>query len=171
MEDEDTQDKMRQVRLGGKPKNWSISFMNDHSSLLKAFFKVNLEDHIGILNFHSSKISYILLDDDGMIKEPPVSQEASLSGAYDGLEKGLDSINNDLCYKLVTGVAQANRSVISQARGISTLWNEAEESIVIVSQNGARREDFSIEGDSFWTNISPNFLKEEMVEAVRSRGF
>ncbi|PHT33824.1 hypothetical protein CQW23_25624 [Capsicum baccatum] len=112
-------------------------------------------------------MSDVLLDDDGMIRGSPVSKQTSLGGANYGLEKWLDSINNDLSYNFVTSVAQPNLSKVFSVSCIPALGNEAEKGAVVFSWHVVAAKDFSTEGDCFWSKVIPKPLKEEWMVAIR----
>ncbi|KAF3620840.1 hypothetical protein FXO37_33075 [Capsicum annuum] len=72
---------------------------------LEGLKKVNLEDHVSPFPSHSLKVSDIFLDDNRLVIFPPIEEETGLGWANNDLEKGLNSINNDLSNNFVGGVA------------------------------------------------------------------
>lgn len=70
-------------------------------------------------------MSYVLLDDDGLVSSLSIKKEASLGEANNVLEDRLNSVNNNICDDLIRSITESNGSVISQIGGIPTFGYEA----------------------------------------------
>lgn len=66
----------------------------------------------------------VLLDYQGIIKGPSISEKTSLTRSSDILKIGLDYVNNDLNDKLVGGVTKPYRSEVFQISGVFRFGNK-----------------------------------------------
>lgn len=105
-----------------------------------------------------------------MVRGSSLGQETSLARTNDMVKEGLDPIHNDFGYQLISGVTEANVSIIREGGRIPTLGDETNEGFIIFRGHGATRENSPAEFHGFSGNHIPIFLEEEMVEVILSRG-
>ncbi|KAF3638767.1 hypothetical protein FXO37_24231 [Capsicum annuum] len=93
---------------------------------VKGIFQVYFKDHVAIFSFYFPEMIDDLLDNDGIIRGPPVGNEPRLGRDDKSKKKESQPISNDLYNNFVLDVTKSNGLEVSQIGGIRAFEDEAE---------------------------------------------
>ncbi|KAF3638856.1 40S ribosomal protein S25-4 [Capsicum annuum] len=93
---------------------------------VKGIFQVYFKDHVAIFSFYFPEMIDDLLDNDGIIRGPPVGNEPRLGKDDKSKKKESQPISNDLYNNFVLDVTKSNGPEVSQIGGIRAFEDEAE---------------------------------------------
>lgn len=110
------------------------------------------------------------MNDDCIISGSFIGEKASLCRVDEQMQDGFDSLDNDLGYELIGGVALPNRMKILKGGNIGALKDEVE--IGSIHAGGLHvLEDLLTEESGYPTNLVQVLVIEDRVETIKAKGF
>lgn len=116
---------------------------------IKSLFWVNFKDHIPNSALHLKEVSYEFLNNDVIIRGPPIKKEVGLARPYDVGQERFESIHNYFGDQLIAGIAETNGSKIFYGINISSFWDQAKKSFVHLRVHCSGLKHFFAEGNDF----------------------
>lgn len=148
-----------------------VSLINDHSSFVKSPFLIYLKAHVGLLPFHFLKMGDIYLDNDNIVNNPSVREEACLIRPNNGGDERLHPVKNDFGHQFIAIIAKHSGPIVFEMGCIGEFKGKTQEGGIHVFRHLATGKHLLTKRGGPIPNLLQEFLVEHGVETIWSRSF